>query len=717
MRNLPAVVASALLIVAPAVAHAPSAVPIAPVIPVVDDYYGTRITDSYRWMEDRHDPRMVAWLHAEDAHARSTLAAIPGIDALERRIAAVDGAGDRVSVPQPAAGRLFYLKRPSGAQTAKLYVRDDGGPERLLLDPDRAAGAGTHGAIDFFTASPDGSLVAVSVSTGGSENGVLGVVDARTGRALPDRIDRVEDGRPSWLLDSSGFFYNRFAAVLPGAPETEKYFNSRAMLHRLSADAASDVALIGTGVAGSPAVGRVDYPYVFAFPGSRWAVAQISHGASNAADVLVAPLAEATRPGAHWRTIATAVDEVVDAEPVGDRLFVLTHHGAPRYRLLELNAATGALATARVAVPASERVIQGIAVARDAIYLQDLDGGIGRLRRLDLANGRLDAVDAGEGSVLGVAADPTASGIVYGLSSWLAPERVFSLTGGRPRPLALGAIVMPDTSGLVAEELRVPSWDGTLVPLSVIHRRDLKLDGANPIWLTGYGAYGSARTPTFTAAMLPFLEDGGVYAIAHVRGGGEFGEEWHLAGFQATKPNTYKDLIASAQYLQAHGYGAPATTAIQGGSAGGITVGMALTQRPDLFRAVFDDVGDNNTLRAENGTDGEANALEYGSVKTRAGFDALYAVDATQHVRGGTAYPAVLLTTGYNDPRVAPFQPGKMAAHLQAATSGLRPILLRVDFDAGHGIGSTRSQRERELADKLGFLYWQIGRPDYQPPK
>jgi prolyl oligopeptidase len=206
-----------------------------------------------------------------------------------------------------------------------------------------------------------------------------------------------------------------------------------------------------------------------------------------------------------------------------------------------------------------------------------------------------------------------------------------------------------------------------------------------------------------------------VYAVAHVRGGGEFGEDWHMAGFQKTKPNTYKDLIAAAEYLHKKGYGSPATTAIQGRSAGGITVGMATTARPDLFRVVFNGVGDNNTLRAEHGTDGEANALEYGSTKTKEGFEALYAVDATQHVKPGTPYPAVLLTTGYNDPRVAPFQPGKMAAHLQAATTSGRPVLLRVDFDAGHGMGSTRSQRERELAEMMAFLYWQIGKPEYQP--
>lgn len=688
--------------------------PVAPEIPVIDDYHGTRIVDPYRWMETRSDPRFVEWLKAQDAHARSVLAAIPGVDALQARIAKLGGASDRVGNLQLAGGKLFYVKRPAGEQTAKLYVRE-GAAERLLVDPDRFAGAGTHGAIDYFRPSPDGAKVAVSISTGGSENGVMRVLETASGAMLPDAIDRVQQGSPSWLPDGSGFFYNRSASVPAGAPETEKYFNSRAMLHRLGDDAAKDVALIGTGLPSAATVTKVDYPFVAAFPSSRWAVATIVHGATPAYDVYVAPLADAMKAGAKWRRIAATEDQVTDVQAVGDRLYVLTHRDAPRYKLLALDAATGDLAHADTVVPASERVLQGMAVAKDAIYLQDLDGGIGKVRRLDTALGRTADVTLPEGSAYGVAADPGAAGAVLGLNSWLTPDRFFAVGAGAATELPLAKAAPDDAGAYVAEEVRAPSWDGTMIPVSIIHRRDIKLDGKNPIWLMGYGAYGVAITPSYSASFNPFLDDGGVYAVAHVRGGGEFGEDWHMAGFQKTKPNTYKDLIAAAEYLHRRGYGSPATTAIQGRSAGGITVGMATTARPDLFRVVFNGVGDNNTLRAEHGTDGEANALEYGSTKTRAGFEALYAVDATQHVKPGTPYPAVLLTTGYNDPRVAPFQPGKMAAHLQAATTSGRPVLLRVDFDAGHGMGSTRSQRERELAEMMAFLYWQIGKPEYQP--
>jgi prolyl oligopeptidase len=272
-----------------------------------------------------------------------------------------------------------------------------------------------------------------------------------------------------------------------------------------------------------------------------------------------------------------------------------------------------------------------------------------------------------------------------------------------------------DLSPYEAEEVKAPAPDGTLIPLSIVHRRGLPRDGKSPVWLEGYGAYGISLTPALASRFIPFLEDGGVLAVAHVRGGGEYGEEWHMAAHLATKPNTYKDLIACAEYLVHQGFGAPQAMAIEGRSAGGITVGMALVARPDLFRVVFSGVGDSNALRAEFETDGAANSLEYGSVKTLEGFRALASVDALSHVKDGAAYPAVMLTTGMNDPRVAPWQPGKMAARLQAATSSKRPVILRVDFDAGHGFGSTKSQRDGETADQMAFFYWQIGKTGYQP--
>jgi prolyl oligopeptidase len=642
---------------------------------------------------------------------------IPGRDALQARIAAHTGGGTVASQVRQAGGRVFYLKLEPGQDTFKLYVRDGvNGAETLLVDPDSHASPGHHFAIDYYEPSPDGSRIAYGLSPGGSEKSVIHIVDVSPRKEWPEAIDRAEDGSPSWRDDNPSFYYNRFAKVGPEAKDTEQYLNSRACLHVVGTDPEKDRALIGTGVRGSVPLTPVDTPFIQATAGSPWVIAVISHGADPAVTAYVArsDQGDALSP---WVKVADVNDAVTTIVPHGDRLYLLTHKNAPRYQVIAVDASAPDLSKAVTVIPPGERVIQTMDASSNALYVRDLDRGLHRLRRYDFAGGRVEDVALPlQGALSGPYLDPKSPAVLAGMASWLSPMAYYSLDGKASTRTSIVPPWKDDVSRYTAEEVLARSWDGTMIPLSIVHRRDVKLDGRNPVWLTGYGAYGIPLTPGFVSRYLALLEDGGVYAVAHVRGGGEFGEEWHLAGKQATKPNTYKDLIACAEYIVKQGYGSPATLSIEGRSAGGITVGMATTARPDLFRVVLNGVGDNNTLRCENGTDGPANSLEYGSTKTEAGFRALYAVDATQHVVPGTAYPAVLLTSGFNDPRVAPWQPGKMAAHLQAATKSGRPVLFLVDFDAGHGMGSSKSQRDRELADQLAFLYWQIGVPAYQPP-
>jgi prolyl oligopeptidase len=272
-----------------------------------------------------------------------------------------------------------------------------------------------------------------------------------------------------------------------------------------------------------------------------------------------------------------------------------------------------------------------------------------------------------------------------------------------------------DFSQIESEEVKCKSADGTMVPLSIIHKRGMALDGSHPTWLSGYGAYGITYDPSFQPTWLAFLEKGGIYAVAHVRGGGEYGEDWHQGGQKLTKQHTIDDFLAGAEYLVEHKYTSAAHLAGEGTSAGGITIGGAITQRPDLFGAALIRVGDSDSLRSETMASGPANIPEFGTVKDADGFKALYAMDAYQHVKADTRYPAVLLSTGVNDPRVAPWQAAKMTARLQASSSSDKPILLRVDYDAGHGIGSTKSQRDSERADDVAFLLWQLGVSGYAP--
>jgi prolyl oligopeptidase len=434
--------------------------------------------------------------------------------------------------------------------------------------------------------------------------------------------------------------------------------------------------------------------------------------------VYLAPLSQINDAKAPWVKIADVSDAIANVALHGDDIYLLSHKDASRYKILRIKASDPTIAHAQTVVPASSVVIQDFGVAQDALYFRVLDGGVQKMRRLDFNGDKVSELPkAPTGGIGGFATSPQVAGMLYPIQTWISPQRWFKFDplAGATSDTGLISASSLDTGGYQASELQARAADGTLIPLSIVSRKGIALDGTHPTLLTGYGAYGISLTPSFISGQLALLERGGVVAIAHVRGGGEFGEDWHNAGKQATKPNTYRDLIACAEFLVSKGYTSSAHLAIRGGSAGGITVGMAMTERPDLFRVVLSDVGDSNALRAEYETDGDANSLEYGSVKTEAGFKALFAVDAVHHVKDGTAYPAVLLTTGINDPRVAPWQPGKMAARLQAANTGGRPVLLRVDYDAGHGIGSTRTQRDELLADQMAFMLWQMGDAEFQP--
>ncbi|HEX4159373.1 MAG TPA: prolyl oligopeptidase family serine peptidase [Rhizomicrobium sp.] len=691
--------------------------PAAPIRPVTDTYFGTTVVDSYRWMENRASPEVISYMLAQGAYARHVRGRIPGRDRLEARIAAHTGGGVLILGAGRAGKGLFFMKRTPDEDTWKFYVRENAsGPDRLLLDPDRYTSKGQHASISFATPSQQGDKFAYGIALGGSERSVIHVMDVATGKEWPETIDRADQAGLSWLPDGSGFFYKRMTATKPGEPETARYLNGRAMLHRLGTSPDKDVALIGTGVAGSPSVIPQDLTWINNQAGTDQAVATISHGSEPASELLIAPLAEAMHPGAQWRKIADSPDGVINYALHGNTLYLLLHKNAPHYKIISLDLATLDWAHAKTVVPESGRVIEDMEPAADGLYILDRDGAIGHLRRFDFAGGKIEEVALPvQGSVGYPSTDPLQPGAIDKLESWLMPEQWLSIDGTNVSPLNLAPKWKDDLSAFVSEEVKVRARDGVLVPLSILHRKDLARDGKAPLRLMGYGSYGIAMSPRFMPNMLTLLEDGGIYAVCHVRGGGEFGETWHLAGMKAAKPNTWRDLIDCAEYLQSHGYASPATTAIEGGSAGGITVGMALVERPDLFRVVLSEFGDSNALRAEFETDGDANALEYGSVKTAAGFRALLAMDALSHVKDGAAYPAVMSTTGLNDPHVAPWQPGKMAARLQQATSSGRPILLRVDPDAGHGSGPTKHQADAVMADQTAFMYWQMGKPDYQP--
>ena len=697
----------------PVASHAQQALPATPVHEVTDEYFGTKVTDPYRWLEETANPTVVAWMKAENDHTRSVLGKIPGRDKLLERIKQLDNAGNVVAGLQVWGGRYFYFKTEPGWDNRKLYVRDKlGAKERLLVDPEKLTTAdGKHFSIDYFAPSLDGKYVAYGVSQGGSEESVLHLVDSTTGNVLSDTIDRAQFGSPTWLPDNS-FFYTRTQKLGPDAPPTAKYQKLRAYHHVIGTDPDKEEAIFGYQVSGNVPVTDDDFSVVGYSPGAPgFVLGLVIHGVKREMTIYAAPLKDKIDADTPWKKVADEADAVVGFDVHGNDIYLLSHKDASRYKVLRTSFDHPEIAKADVVVPASGVVVVGIAAAADGLYVQDLDGGIGRLRRMSYDGKGLKPVALPiEGAIQSLYANPLGEGAWVELTSWTKSPLWYALDGKTQKLTDTGLVAESpvDYSGIESEEVKAPSADGTLVPLSIVHKKGMALDGSHPTWLEGYGAYGITLDPNFNPTRLAFLEKGGVFAVAHVRGGGEYGEDWHLGGQLLTKQHTIDDMIAGAKYLIEHKYTSPAHLAGEGTSAGGITIGGAITQRPDLFGAALIRVGDSDSLRSELMASGPANIPEFGTVKEADGFKALFAMDAYQHVKADTAYPAVLLTTGANDPRVAPWQAAKMAARLQASSNSSKPILLRVDYDAGHGMGSTKSQRDEESADEMAFLFWQL---------
>ncbi|MBV8150877.1 MAG: prolyl oligopeptidase family serine peptidase, partial [Candidatus Eremiobacteraeota bacterium] len=523
-------------------------------------------------------------------------------------------------------------------------------------------------------------------------------------------------GATAWSADSKTIFYNQLRQLKPGQPETDRELRSIAYRHVLGATG-PDTAVMGIGLdPGVPFV-PTDAPFVAISPASPYAIGINVHGVQNEQTLYVTNVADVVS-GNHitWRKIADVDDDVTSFDLHDSTIYMLTHKDASHYKVtaLDLSKSDQTAKNATVVVPASTTVIQQVAVAGDGLYVRGILGGLANLRKVsfDSASATSDVALPFSGTIQEFSTDPRVQGAALGLVSWTHPLLVYSLaTNGT---LADTGIVKPpdiDTSQYTSVEVQSRSSDGTMVPLSIVMKRGTTLDGSHPAYLEAYGSYGLDIDPYFLGARFAWLDQGGIYAVSHVRGGGEYGEDWHLAGKEATKEHTIDDAVGAARYLIDNKYTSPAHLAIEGTSAGGIMVGGAITQHPELFAAALDVVGWTDSLRSEAAEpNGATNVPEFGSVKTKAGFDALYTMDAYQHIVPGRAYPAVMAVTGINDPRVAPWQPAKFVARLQHDTGSARPVLLRVDYDAGHGLlAASAAQRISLLTDEFSFLLWQCG--------
>jgi len=727
-------------------------------------HWGKELADPYQWLERSDAPEVQAWFKAQDGYTRGILSRLPGREPLRNRLAELYDNAPQVHSLQAVGDWMFFLRRDSGQAQFRLYQRHRKGEERLLVDPKKYDRDGQPAAIDYYYASPNGQRVAFGVSLGGSEDSTLHVLDLASDTLLGTPVPRAEDAQPVWRMDSAALYFTQRAALQPGDPPAAKYRNARAWMREYRADlpgGSRDTPVLGRGLNRSVTLEEDDVPNILVSPISPWAVGSIHRGVRNELVLYVAPVPALRGPKTPWRKVIDIDDSVTAFDLRGDYLYLLTHDQAPRFRILRLplSSAASGLAAAEEVVPHSDRVIVAMAVAKDSLYVRQIEAGYGKLLRLQFnvkppkgarralvtrtiktPKGkkvirvkpqplpkvagvalRQDVALPFAGAVQELVTDPLHRGAWIKLAGWTQAPRVLEIDGktGKAAATDLLAPAASAMQGVEVKQVMVPSHDGTRVPVSILSTRNLARDGMAPTLLLAYGAYGIIMQPRYNPLLMAWLERGGILAVAHVRGGGEYGTEWHMGGYIASKPNSWKDAIAAAEYLIGEGHTSAARLAAQGGSAGGIVVGGLLVERPELFAALVSLVGVHDSVSAEISANGPPNVPEFGTVTDETGFRALLEMSSYHRVEPAKKYPAMLLTTGINDPRVDSWQPGKMAARLQAINQSSQgsgaPVLLRVDYAGGHGLTSTREQVIDETADRMSFLFWRMGLPEFAP--
>jgi len=697
---------------------AQAAPPVAPVSALVETWGGVAVHDPYRYFENIKAPEVQAWLQGQGAHARQALDRIEGRDQLEKRIAEISSAtGDSIhSIVRMPGERIFYLKRARNGKQFKLVMRAGAqGREKVLVDPEvDAARTGVAHAINYFVPSWDGRHVAYGLSAGGSEDASLYILDVRSGRQVGAPIPRVHENAVSWLPDSKSLTYNQLKVLTPEDAETETYLDSRVMWLAVGAPESAARPVFGPTVTPQLGLARLDVGKILFTPGSPWMIARTTDTTLPEGSLFVARVSDLALARVPWKKIAAFDDRIIEIDLKGDDLYYRTRKGEPRYKIMKLDLRTPELARAtEVALPPADGVLESFVLGPDALMASVREGASIGLRRYTAGDRAGRAIPLPAAGAAHAHEDPahTHRDQLYTLSGWAQPPRIMRLRGDRSVDAGLRApVALPHLPEIEVDDVKVPSHDGVLVPMTVLYRKGLKRDGTHPTLLSGYGAYGHSETAHFSPSSMAWLEQGGVLAYANVRGSGVYGEPWRQAGRKTTKSNTWKDGVACAQYLIEQGYASPKTLAAIGGSAGGIFVGRSVTTAPQLFAAAIFAVGVMDAVRAEESANGITNISEFGSYKDPKEFPALLDMSTYHQVRDGTAYPAVLAVHGLNDPRVDVWHSAKVVARLQAASSSGKPVLLRLDAQAGHGVGSTATQRYALAADMYSFLLWQMGK-------
>ena len=673
--------------------------------PVSNEYQGTTVEDPYQWLEKDDDPEVKAWSAAQNQQTRDYFDKLPDRAAIEKQLTewyAKTSPSYSSLVARP--GILFAMKFQPPKQQPMLVTlasANDLKSEKVVLDPNVLDAKGTT-AIDWFVPSLDGKYVAVSLSKGGSEDGTLHIYETATAKALTDTIGHVQyptaGGSAAWNADGTGIYYTRFPRQ-GDRPEADLNFYQQVYLHKLGTPDTDDTYSIGKDF---PRIAEV---VLEASRDGKYILVTVANGdGGDFAHYLLGPTG-------NWKQITQFSDQIRTARLGRDNaIYLLSRAGAPRGKILRLPIETPELRSAVEIVPSGEPVIERIVPTGDALYTGDLLGGPSQIRRFGLDGKGETILPTAKISAVQEMLALEDNSLLFRDVSYTEPAAWFHYVQGKTEPVKTA---LRSTSPVSFADIEVTrefatSKDGTKIPLNIIRKKGTKHDGQNPTLLYGYGGYGISMSPNFEFTRRVWFDRGGVYVVANIRGGGEFGEEWHKAGNLTKKQNVFDDFAAAAEYLIKQKWTRSEKLAIHGGSNGGLLMGAMIAQHPDLVRAVVSSVGIYDMLRVELAPNGAFNVTEFGTVKDPEQFKALYAYSPYHRVVDGTKYPSVLMMTGANDGRVAPYHSRKMTARLEEATKSDNPILLRTSSSAGHGQGTALSERIKQLADIYSFLFAQL---------
>ena len=682
---------------------APS-LPQTPVKAVADMFHGTKVVDNYRWLEDGKSPATEKWVEEEMAYTRSVLDRLPGREAIHARLTQLLSIGS-VTPPTIAGRHYFYTKREGMQNQPILYVRDGlNGEDRILVDANKLAADGTI-ALDWFQPSENGKYVAYGTSPSGSEMSTLHIIETKTGTVLPDTIERTRAASIAWTLDNSGFYYTRYPKK-GDVPEGQEMYKRHVFYHALGDDPANDdKPIFGEGRDAE------DWPSVNLSNDGRWLLINVSQGWTKS-ELYLMDVKKGTPP----TRITTGKNFLYGGEVYNDKIYITTNEDAPRYRVFVADAGNYDREAWKELIPQTDAVLQGTAVFGGKLFAQYEQNATSQLKIFDLDGKKLnDLTLPALGTVFGTGGRWNHDEVFYGFQSFTFAPSIYryDLKDGSTSLWTKVDAPSIDPAAYDVNQEWFQSKDGTRVPMFVVHKKGVAKNGKNPTLLTGYGGFNVSLTPTFSRTAYLWMEHGGVYAVANLRGGAEFGEDWHRAGMLEKKQNVFDDMIAASEHLIAEKYTDKNHLAIQGGSNGGLLMGAMITQRPDLFRAVVCQVPLLDMLHYQDFQIAKLWIPEYGSSENPEQFKWLYAYSPYHHVKAGTEYPAILFMTADTDTRVDPMHAKKMAALMQAeaknGASKTRPILLRIESKAGHGAGKPVTKQIEEFTDVYSFLFWQLG--------